>query len=567
MAILHCRAVMGVSVYVFLATLVSCGGQIQEDNLSFYLDSRVNCKGQMYDLSKRRAYIYGTGGRESSAPMTACYLSLKSEIDVIAAKTVLQIEVTKLKIYDCDVSLTIYDGGREQLIIDSYDCNTGKNRVTLLTTGNRVTFVLKRRDVQTSETQYDMELIVTPLFTGRDPDPGAPGSGGSDEYIRFEKRIPTEAIIGIVGGLLVITVIIIVIVTVKCYRKHHGDDKPWVEHNKLAYINMGVAEEPKSANHSSTRLWASQNSRRAVSNEDYLRRPPSYEDSVFEDETLPRKRPVYDDHDRRSGYDHRSDHPAARDRQYRPRDDSFVQADDDHPQDSYQEKVICPRVKTAPRRWVVENHDDDEDDDDDEPPQRRNHWAEAGSADEEEEEEAAAQKDESEEEEEEAETEESEAESEEEDEEPQTGNQQAAPRTSVPGPPAQNAQLTGQPQMFLPQGRLPPVQMPPNMMMRAPAPQYVIYPVPVGPNQFQPVNPGAPVQREQRKPPSPKMTSRDPPTYSHLVRRGYDPQGGRNSPAGRSTPGTHGSDPRLHRSGESELSEPSLTSGVELMRR
>ena len=114
------------------------------------------------------------------------------------------------------------------------------------------------------------------MTAGRDPDPGAPGSGGSDEYLRFEKRIPTEAIIGIVAGLLVVTVIVIVIVTVKCYRKHRGDDKPWVE-QKLAYINTGVGDEPKTGGHSSTRLWASQNSR------EYARRPPSYEDSVFDD--------------------------------------------------------------------------------------------------------------------------------------------------------------------------------------------------------------------------------------------------------------------------------------------
>ena len=73
--------------------------------------------GQEYDLSKRRAYIYGSGGRESSAPISDCYLILKSEADVIATKTALKIEVSRLKINDCDVTLTIYDGIKEQLVI------------------------------------------------------------------------------------------------------------------------------------------------------------------------------------------------------------------------------------------------------------------------------------------------------------------------------------------------------------------------------------------------------------------------------------------------------------------
>ena len=182
------------------------------------------------------------------------------------------------------------------------------------------------------------------------------------------------------------------------------------------------------------------------------------------------------------------------------------------------------------------------------------------------------------EEEDEAETEESEAESVDEKEKLQTGrkHQHGAPRVDPqhgaprvdPTLPVQNTPPAGQAQQFVTQGRLPTVQIPQNMMMRPPAPQILIYPVPMGPNQFQPVYPGGPVQQqEQTKSSSPKMPSREPPTYSHLVQRGYNPQGGRNSPSGRSTPGSHGSDPQHHRSGETEFSEASLPSGVELMRR
>lgn len=317
-----------------------------------------------------------------------------------------------------------------------------------------------------------------------------------------------------------------------------GLHKPWEQHQLSSFQAPSYAYETKSGmSDASSNIWASNMSRRDPPARPHSRMPRQSEDadSVFDDDMPTKKQLLELEHRREQEKSRYIGRPSRG--QF---SNTFVQADDDHPQDNFVERVIVPRVhqhrsmkppsyseavsdtETETDKTEIEEEEDDDDKDEVS----------------EDEEEAQAESES------EAETSHNSEEDEEEAQAPRpvrppqaTGN---AP-TTASQPPYQPVQYVGGypmiPSQFVP-------------VMAAPLqPQF--HPLVAGSGFPPPRYPG------ETQPQKPSVRPTDPPVYSYLVQRGYTPLDGRHSPAS-SANTSQVSDDR---------DSSQLHSGVEYMRR
>ncbi|XP_046369554.2 uncharacterized protein LOC124144267 [Haliotis rufescens] len=557
---------------IFLVTQVGVvnpqgTGPEATQNFQFYMDTTRDCNGPVYNVFDKQAVLRGQSSASIQQSPLTCTIKLNTENNF--EKTTFRVTVNAMNIDDCDVTFAIYDGEPGQPLIDSYDCNKGKTRTEMFTTGNRVSFVLTRRDER--NTRYDIEVIAKPLVAGQDP---GYENGFGDDYGYYNRLVPNMVIYIIVGVLFFIIIVVIIIVGIVCHRRHKGLNKPAERYN-ISYINTGTSRGPASTN---TRNWVSTSRTSLQRDRNQKHRHHSDDDSVFDGsvDSMPSKK-RYDadksfDTYQSQGRNYRPDrHDVKQDRYRNP---SY---DDEHPPSRFIQREITPRAKSKPQKYEPEEEEDEVE-------------SVGVGPDEEEEEEV-----------EEEETEEEE-EDEEEEEEEDDDDQEDAGEPSQPQPlnlPEHPPPRLGHPSMSgIPQPipRHPhdqphsypadPRHMPvnPQQMAGPYGPRFVMYPgqpgpqfMPMapGPGQFQPIqgHPNMPPPRYpgdggQQQPQKPfEVKPSDPPIYSYLVQRGYHPVDGRDSPVSVSTNASGHSDTRLIQPDDSDMSSHNLAAGVEFMRR
>ncbi|XP_067684672.1 uncharacterized protein [Haliotis asinina] len=539
-------------------------------NFKFFMDSTKDCNGPVYNVFDKQAVIKGQSSSPIQSSLLSCTIRLNTENNF--EKTTFRVTVNAMKIDDCDVTLAIYDGEPGQPLIDSYDCNKGKGRTEMFTTGKKVSIVLTRRDER--NTRYDIELIIKPLVAGQDP--GYENDFGED-YGYYNRLVPNMVIYIIVAVLFFIIIVIIIIVAIVCHRKHKGLNKPAERYN-ISYINTGSVRGPASTN---TRNWVSTSRTSLQRDQNRKHRHHSDDDSVFNEDSMPRKK--------RYEADQSFDTYQSRGRNNRPdrlRQDKYRNPsyEDEHPPERIIQREIIPRVKSKPQRYEPEEEEEAE--------------SIGVGPDEEEEDQVEEQETEDEEE---ASEEEEEDEEDEEEEEEDGDDQEDAAEPSQPQPdnlPEHPPPRLGHPSMSgipQPMARHPhdqphsfpgdPRHMPvnPQQMAGPYGPRFMMYPGQPGP-QFMPMAPGPghfqPIQGHPNMPPptypgdarpQPKkpyeVKPSDPPIYSYLVQRGYQPVDGRDSPVSVSTNASACSDTHLIQPEDSDMSAHNLASGVEFMRR
>lgn len=556
---------------LLLLALVTPVGRGQSNNKdivaeSFLLDSNRDCNGPVRQINKQTVTVKGHGAIQEQQAPTSCTLTLRAISNFDHTQLILQ--VSAANIIDCDVKLVIYDGDPGQGTLRGYDCRTPQkpNERDFITTGDVVSFVLTRKNVFSS--QYDIEILVKPLDGGSRPD--NEGDLG-DSWGFFREKLENDIAIGIVGAAFLLVIIIAVIVVIFCYRRYLGKNKPWEQHQLSVFRPAHSIYETKSKmSDTSSDVWTSNVSRgggrmepprRRIEPNGRMARPSEDEDSVFDDasDIAPKKYLMEQDrrHERRRERE-RERNRGRGGRDFGSQNSSYVLADDDHPQDTYVERIIEPRVRPgrlhkppsydeAMNESETEKSDIDEDDSEDD-----DDVGKKGSSEEESEEASS----------------EPEEEEEEDDEEEEEDGGAVAPK---PAP--------------RPRGNPPPppgaVPLQPGMQ---PHPAYPGYPpmgymggYPMAPGQFVPVmaapptqafpqppnaamGPGHPPPRYPGQRPAGNVRPTDPPIYSYLVQRGY-------TPLDRDGDGNALNDTSHSQTSQDETDRRALASGVEYMRR
>ncbi|XP_050412951.2 uncharacterized protein LOC126827537 [Patella vulgata] len=541
------------------------------NNLQFYLDSSADCNGPIRNVYSSRTTIKGQGSTQSGPGPTTCTIALQTERPYEVSR--FKIEIGALKIQDCGVYFSIYDGEKTQSTLDSFDCNKGAELSMnyLVTTGDKVTFLLQRQDIR--NTAYDIDIVVTPITAGQDP--GYENNNGADFGYNYHRKFPTEAIVGIVGGLFLIIAIAIIIISIFCYRKQKGLSRRW-EQQPLSHLKTNSAYEPstrmsKSDLSDTSSVWASEVSKNPGYR--YPSRSRYRANSEYSDDehSLPPKRSHSKALSSRSGRTDRS-----RETQppgyYTATRNSYVGADDDHPQDTYVEREVPVRSHHRPKKVPVKTSSVGLDPVDLE-------VEDGEEIDESEVEDEVQEEVEEEEEEEAAEEEEPEADNVESNHAQQSAHPQPAPRghgsQSVPLPDSGHIQtlpphMTPIDPRLYPQMMQDPRMMPQQYQPYHPQQQFmpvqgVPYQVPPGyPPPHYPGQGHIPGQHQPEPVHVPSVKPTDPPIYSYLVQRGYTPLDGRHSPASMSSAASHNSGKRLLKE---DSDSGNLESGVEFMRR
>ncbi|XP_041350078.1 uncharacterized protein LOC121369213 [Gigantopelta aegis] len=356
--------------------VLSCwlGVGLSVKTLPFWLDSYLNCTGPTRLLYKNeRAIIYGQGAIESRESPQNCKLTLKTENNF--ERTYFRIQIKQALIKECTVTFTIYDREVSQSPLDSYDCKKGKgNYEFIYTLSDTAVFELKKNHQR--DIFYDIEIIVTPLVVSGGP--GWENDFGRDQGI-YPEQFPIEATLGIVGAALGVTLIIIVVVTVKCYRRQKAKHSNGEEH-VVGFTNTGISYEPKgNLSDISAATWSTD--MRSTKPKDPLSmrmaRPSEDANSVFDNDTTYKGRPIAMDslqkladssRGQRRGFDRR-DHNRLRGRDAAMnrsrdasfnRDDSFNSDQEEHSPRLFVERILTSRVKTTPRKWDLEEEEEED---------------------------------------------------------------------------------------------------------------------------------------------------------------------------------------------------------------
>nr|KAG5711338.1 hypothetical protein BaRGS_006035 [Batillaria attramentaria] len=240
----------------------------------------------------------------------------------------------------------------------AYDCNSPSrpNERDLVTTGDTVTFTLERRD--STNMLYDIEIFVTPITSGNRP--GYENDYGQD-FGFFREKLEAEEVVAVVSAAFALIIIVCTVLFFCCYRRYKGLNQKWETHQLSTFQPppSTVYETKSRMSDTSSGVWASNMSRGASNAPSRRPVPPSSrmarasedDESVFTDDTPPKQRLL----ERERQLDQERQRMERERRRGRGRDvrgfaiqnDSFVQADDDHPQDTFVERVIEPRVRPS----------------------------------------------------------------------------------------------------------------------------------------------------------------------------------------------------------------------------
>lgn len=522
---------------------------------SFYMDSSADCNGPVREIYGQSVRVIGHGAIQEQLGPQSCSLILRSQANF--EQTHLRLQIVAATIKDCNVRFTLYDGDPGQGTLQGYDCGSVNkpNQRDFVTTGDTVSFILERRD--STNTLYDIEVFVTPIVSGDKP---GPENNNGEDWGLFREKLHNDAAIGIVGAVFLVGIILVCLGIFLCYCRYKGMNKPWEQHqlstfrptnsiyetkSKFSEVSSGV--HPNNASVAARSQVASE-PRHRVEPARHMARPSEDEDSVFDDSSdVPPKKQLMEQDRRWERERERARRERERLRQhgrsFASQNNSYVQADDDHPQDTFVERIIEPRVKSQ-RRHKPPTYDE------------AVHETETEKSDlSESEEEQSSSKEEEESQEEEEESEEQSEEEEDEDD---------GPPVARPKPVSRNApqQPMSQPQQ---------VAMPPPGMQPYPGYPPMGYPVgyPMPPGQFVPImtapgqpfmGPGhAPPRYQGERPPAQSaIRPTDPPVYSYLVQRGYRPLD-LDHPSSANTSRSQGS--------LEELDRNAAASGVEYMKR
>ncbi|KAK3103930.1 hypothetical protein FSP39_022990 [Pinctada imbricata] len=357
------------------------------------MDSHSQC-GKTFEIGENSAQITGGGTVQSVQGPATCVITLST--DALKEYRRFSITIGSAQISDQDVNFYVYDGqstsnGARLLDSFSYRKAPGPNYKPLTTSGGFVTFYLKK---QSSESLgYNINIFVISI-PGNPPNPDncVNGQGhGCENIFNYNPVVTKEQITYIVGGIFGVILLIIPVVVIYCYFRQKGVTKRWNEHKLSGVGNTAASIAGSGAASGVTTAkepWASQSSRQpyASSKKSTHRSRKSnysYSEGSLTDDDIPPKNPPppppYSEHDRyrrydergrsnrRYDYDDRSDRFERDDRSdrfereerrqngrsnNRPKDrfgdaakNSYVQADDDHPQEAFVEKVIKPRVQ------------------------------------------------------------------------------------------------------------------------------------------------------------------------------------------------------------------------------
>ncbi|KAL3852713.1 hypothetical protein ACJMK2_016331 [Sinanodonta woodiana] len=598
---------------------------------TYNLDNPSTCTGVPRAVRSDRIFIVtSSGNSQNTATPTSCQLTLT--IDSAREPMVFKLTIVKATIRDATVQFIIYDGEMSGRKLLGFNANQGPPTGAgyFFTTGQVVTFQLTRRE---RDFNYDIEIVAEPIKTdyinNKDCDPAT--GYGCDTYGYTYRILGTKEIIGIIGGAFALIVLVVVVVVVCCYRKQRGLNKRWKQ-DQLGSINTAASihsfNGSAPTDKKSKGMWTSESSKNGFASG---RRSPvlprtrttrhsEEDDSVFESvDSYPTKKLQSRVQSSPTKYNQSNS------RNYRPPTyqealrqnsdvevDSFVQGNDAHPQNTFIEREIIPRVKTSKvQNRVPPPLEEDETYDSIEPKKVTT----AQNTDLEHEEEADESNEESDEVSREEESEESGDEEPEEEEvdskkvvyskpnksKPQSqpekeqskskqnegkqknkiiqpkdwipSNQQVQPPPNfVQGPSVQGFVLPGviHPQplygyqlpQFQPQGYMPPSmygQSGPMQVHHYPVPGTTDYPPP-------PMYPGHLYHNAKQGANEKQVKPTDLPIYSYLVNRGYTPLDGRHSPASTSTAASNLSGDKLNFTDDTDFTA-NLGSGVELMRR
>ncbi|KAK3585830.1 hypothetical protein CHS0354_038355 [Potamilus streckersoni] len=593
---------------------------------TYNLDNPSTCTGVPRSVRSDRIFsITSSGNTQNTATPTSCQLTLT--IDSAREPMVFKLTIVKSTIRDATVQFIIYDGEMSGRKLLGFNANQGPPTGAgyFFTTGQVVTFQLTRRE---RDFNYDIEIVAEPIKTdyinNKDCDPAT--GYGCDTYGYTYRLLGTKEIIGIVGGAFALIVLVVVVVVICCYRKQRGLNKRWKQ-DQLGSINTAASihsfNGSAPTDKKSKGMWASESSkngfpssrRSPVLPRSRTARHSEEDDSVFESvDSYPTKKLQSRVHNSPTKWNQSNS------RNYRPPTyqealrqnsdvevDSFVQGNDAHPQNTFVEREIIPRVKSSKiQKKVPPPLEEDETYDSIEPKK----VTKAQNTDLEHDEEADVSNDESDEVSREEESEESgDEESEKEEAEdkkvvyskpnkskPQTqpekeqsksktsegnqtnkiqqkegipSNQQVQPPPNfVQGPSVQGFVLPGviHPQplygyqlaQFQPQGYMY-GQSGPMQVHHYPVPGTTDYPAP-------PMYPGPGYHNPKQGAYEKLVKPTELPVYSYLVNRGYTPLDGRHSPVSTSTAASNLSGDKLNLTDDTDFTA-NLGSGVELMRR
>ncbi|XP_069141113.1 mediator of RNA polymerase II transcription subunit 1.1-like [Argopecten irradians] len=375
----------------------------QNTKENYFMDSNTDCN-KKFDLGENSAYIQGLGAKLENSPPKSCEITFST--DYIREIRKFRVEVITANFNEDGVSFYIYDSSTTDSILYGFGFGRDKpaNFQPLFTSGGFVTFKLVKAASSQSNYNIRVHIISVPGDVSI-VDECPNGEGPGCNYYFYQSPITKEIIIGIVGGVFgLILFVIAPIVIICCYRKSQGVNRRWDEF-KLGQASTAASISKGSVRATShdtkSKLWASQSSKMGVTSINKssrsVGRPSEDGDSVFDDDpprSYPPPPPPYERYDRSSrrprddydGRNRRHDRYDSRDEDYdrkyinrdrgddrfdrRPRremdrnrrdpsprrsfysdsnsemESSFVQAEDDHPQEQFVERIIEPRVKT-----------------------------------------------------------------------------------------------------------------------------------------------------------------------------------------------------------------------------
>lgn len=396
-------------IHVSLQQSSFSGQNPQAKVFEYYMDSHAEC-GKTFELGLTPATVYGKGAVQTSDSPLSCTIILST--DGIREHRRFSIELVTGFISSQGVNFYIYDGqwtqnsGAQTLASFSYFNNPPTNMQRLITSGGFVTFSLTRDSADLFG--YGFVIQVTPIPADiSNPNNCDQGAGYGCESYHYNPVITKTEVIYIVAAIFGVALVIIVpAVIIYCYVRQRGLTRRWQErrlkdgapNTAATSLNGSMRSAPLSS-----RPWQSDISKQPFasikkspgSSRRWSRPPTDDDESVFDD--YPRKPPPppppYEEHDqyrvarngrdypprRRDGYDRdRDGYDRDRDRRYRERkhsgssyntsgnysdekNDSFVQADDDHPQENFVERIIEPRVHPKSAGKINRKKEDDED--------------------------------------------------------------------------------------------------------------------------------------------------------------------------------------------------------------
>ncbi|CAG5126740.1 unnamed protein product [Candidula unifasciata] len=212
---------------------------------TFYFDSASDCNKPIRELYGSKAVIKGSDPSSTRQGQTTCTIRLQSTGQF--ESTIIDIEAISINIQDCDVQVSIYDGDGAQQLMMAYDCRTSQNqnRKRFITSGNTVTFMMSRRNVNSAN--FDIEIIVTPIRGGINP--SDQNNFGIDHY--FDK-FPQTAIVGLIGAFYTIVIIICTVIIIYFSRSYWGLNKHWETH-QLETLQTGTTFDKK---HLPSSVWS-----------------------------------------------------------------------------------------------------------------------------------------------------------------------------------------------------------------------------------------------------------------------------------------------------------------------